>query len=195
MTARIRCPWSESNDLMTGYHDTEWGVPQRDDARLFEYLALDAFQAGLSWAIVLKKREAFRRAFAWFDPRRVARFTARRLEHLLADPGIIRNRQKILATITNAQRFLEVQEEAGSFAAFIWQSVGGRPKQNAWKTQGRLPARTRESDRMSLTLKARGFAFVGSTICYAFMQAAGMVNDHLVTCFRYEEVRRLGQSL
>lgn len=193
--ATIRCPWSEANDLMTRYHDTEWGVPERDDRRLFEYLVLDAFQAGLSWAIVLKKREAFRRAFVEFDPHRVARFTPGRVDRLLADPGIIRNRQKILATVTNAQRFLEVQEAAGSFAAFIWPFVGGRPKQNAWKTQGRLPARTRESDRLSQALKARGFAFVGSTICYAFMQAAGMVNDHLVTCFRYEAVRRLGRSL
>lgn len=188
----VRCPWALANDRMVRYHDTEWGVPVHDDRALFEFLVLDAFQAGLSWAIVLDKRERFRRAFAGFDPARVARFNRRSVERLVADAGIIRNRQKIVATIANARAFLAVQEAEGSFDAFIWPFVGGRPRQNRWRTQRRLPARTAESDAMSAALKAQGFAFVGSTICYAFMQAAGMVNDHIVPCFRHEAVRRLG---
>lgn len=179
---------------MGRYHDTEWGVPLHDDRRLFEYLVLDAFQAGLSWAVVLNKRENFRRAFSGFDPEKVARFTPRRVERLLADRGLIRNRLKLLAAISNAKAFLRVQEDVGSFDAFIWRFVDGAPRQNAWRTQRQLPGRTRQSDQMSQALKARGFKFVGSTICYAFMQAAGLLNDHLVTCFRYDEVRRLGVS-
>lgn len=176
---------------MAHYHDTEWGVPAHDDRRLFEYLLLDAFQAGLSWAIILRKRENFGRAFDGFDPERIARYTSRRVERLLADPGIVRNRQKVLAAIANARAFLRLQEEFGSFDAFIWQFVDGEPKQNRWRTQGQVPARTRESDAMSRELKARGFSFVGSTICYAFMQAAGLVNDHIVRCFRHDEVKRI----
>jgi len=173
---------------MIRYHDTEWGVPLHDDRRLFEFLVLDAFQAGLSWAIVLKKREAFRRAFDDFDPRRVAKYDDRRVKALLADAGIIRNRVKIEATIANARAFLAVQREFGSFDHFIWQFTRGRTKKNRWRTLRQLPARSEESDAMSQDLKARGFRFVGSTICYAFMQAAGMVNDHLLGCFRYKEV-------
>lgn len=175
---------------MIRYHDTEWGVPVHDDRKLFEFMVLDAFQAGLSWAIVLGKRDGFRRALADFDPASIARFNRRRVDRLLGDPGIVRNRQKILATISNARAFLAVQEAEGSFDAFIWQFVSGRPRQNGWRTQRQLPARTKQSDEMSRALRSRGFSFVGSTICYAFMQAAGLVNDHLVPCFRHEEVRR-----
>ncbi len=185
------CPWSEVNELMIAYHDTEWGVPQHEDRRLFEYIVLDAFQAGLSWAIVLNKRQNFRAALGDFDPAKVARYTSRKIERLVANPGIIRNRQKIVATVSNARAFLRIQEEFGSFDSFIWQFSGGVPKQNKWRTERQLPARTKVSDRMSAALKERGFKFVGPTICYAFMQAAGMVNDHLVSCFRYEEVSGL----
>ncbi len=173
---------------MIRYHDTEWGVPLHDDRKLFEFLVLDAFQAGLSWAIVLKKREGFRKAFSSFDPRRVARYDGRKVRALLADAGIIRNRLKIEATIANARAFLAVQREFGSFDRYIWQFVGGKTKENRWRTLKQLPARSRESDAMSKDLKERGFRFVGSTICYAFMQAAGMVNDHLVGCFRHREL-------
>ncbi len=173
---------------MIRYHDTEWGVPLHDDRKLFEFLVLDAFQAGLSWAIVLKKRAAFEAAFDRFEPRRVAKFDARKVKSLLADPNIIRNRLKIRATIANARAFLKVQREFGSFDRYIWQSTGGQPKVNRWRTLGQLPARSIESDAMSKDLKARGFSFVGSTICYAFMQAAGMVNDHLVSCYRHREL-------
>ena len=183
-----RCPWCESSDLMRRYHDEEWGVPLHDDRRHFEFLVLDAFQAGLSWSTILNKREAFRAAFAGFDPERVARFTARDRGRLLRDAGIVRNRQKIDATIGNARAFLDLQAAKGGFDPFIWQFVGGVPKQNAWKTPRRVPATTRESDAMSKALKERSFRFVGSTICYAYMQAAGMVNDHVVKCFRYLEV-------
>jgi DNA-3-methyladenine glycosylase I len=154
-------------------------------------MILDAFQAGLSWAIILNKRESFRDAFDNFEAGKVARYTARKIERLVSDPGIIRNRRKITATVANAQAFLRIQEEYGSFATFIWQFVGGVPRHNSWKTMRQIPTRTKESDRMSTTLQDRGFTFVGSTICYAFMQAAGMVNDHLVTCFRHMEVRAL----
>ncbi len=173
---------------MIRYHDTEWGVPLHDDRKLFEFLVLDAFQAGLSWAIVLKKREGFRRAFSSFEPRRVAKYDGRKVRALLADAGIIRNRLKIEATIANARAFLAVQREFGSFDRYIWQFVGGKTKENRWRTLKQLPARSRESDAMSKDLKERGFRFVGSTICYAFMQAAGMVNDHLVGCFRHREL-------
>jgi DNA-3-methyladenine glycosylase I len=184
-----RCSWSLGSPTMIAYHDAEWGVPVHDDRKHFEFLLLDAFQAGLSWAIILNKRDGFRRAFAGFDPVRVARFTARSVPRLLADAGIVRNRQKIEATIGNARAFLAVQEAFGSFDAYIWRFTGGTSRRNAWKRIRSVPARTRESDAMSADLKARGFAFVGSTICYAYMQAAGMVNDHLVDCFRYREIR------
>ena len=180
---------------MIRYHDTEWGVPLHDDRKLFEFLVLDAFQAGLSWAIVLKKRDGFRKAFAGFDPRKVARYDGRKVKTLLADTGIIRNRMKIEATIANARAFLAVQREFGSFDRYIWQFVGGKTKENRWRTLKQLPARSRESDAMSKDLKERGFRFVGSTICYAFMQAAGMVNDHLVRCLRRSELRRSGSQV
>jgi len=173
---------------MIRYHDTEWGVPLHDDRKLFEFLVLDAFQAGLSWAIVLRKREAFRIAFDNFDPCKVAEYDVMKVKALLADAGIIRNRLKIEATIANARAFLAVQREFGSFDRYIWQFTSGRTKMNRWRTLSHLPARSPESDAMSDDLKARGFRFVGSTICYAFMQAAGMVNDHMVDCFRYREV-------
>jgi DNA-3-methyladenine glycosylase I len=183
-----RCPWPEGNEQMVRYHDSEWGVPLHNDRKLFEFLVLDAFQAGLSWAIVLKKRDGFRKAFDNFDPRKVAKYDGRKVRALLADVGIIRNRMKIEATIANAREFLLVQREFGSFDRYIWQFVGGRPRKNNWRTLKQLPAHSAESDAMSKDLKERGFRFVGSTICYAFMQAAGMVNDHLVDCFRYRGV-------
>jgi len=186
-----RCPWCESSDLMRRYHDEEWGVPLHDDRRHFEFLVLDAFQAGLSWSTILNKREAFRRAFAEFDPVRVAGFTARDRARLMRDAGIVRNRQKIEAAVGNARAFLETQAREGSFDRYIWRFVDGQPRPNAWKTVKRVPATTRASDAMSEDLKERGFRFVGSTICYAYMQAAGMVNDHLVSCFRHAAVGRL----
>ncbi len=187
MTDRQRCAWIK-DDLMRRYHDSEWGVPLHADRKHFEFMVLDAFQAGLSWKTVLDKRANFRRAFDRFDPERVARFDRRRVTRLLADPGIIRNRQKIDSAIKNARAFLAVQEEFGKFDRYIWQFTGGRTIVNAWRSLREVPARTRESDAMSKDLKARSFSFVGSTICYAYMQAAGMVNDHVVSCFRYEEV-------
>jgi DNA-3-methyladenine glycosylase I len=183
-----RCAWLGDNPLMLAYHDEEWGVPLHDDLRHFEFLVLDAFQAGLSWAIVLKKREGFRKALDGFDPKKIARYTKRSVERLVKDAGIIRNRQKIEATISNAKAFLGIQEEFGSFDEFIWRLAGGKTKQNRWRTLERLPASTKQSDQMSKALKERGFKFVGSTICYAYMQAAGMVNDHIVKCFRYKEL-------
>jgi DNA-3-methyladenine glycosylase I len=180
-----RCPWPLGNAQMVRYHDEEWGVPLHDDRKHFEFLILDAFQAGLSWAIVMKKRAGFRRAFAGFDPAKVARFTDSRLERLLKDEGIIRNRLKVFAARANARAFLAVQKEFGSFDRYIWRFVGGRPRVNCWRSLKQVPARTAQSDAMSADLKGRGFRFVGSTICYAYMQAAGMVNDHLVNCFRY----------
>jgi DNA-3-methyladenine glycosylase I len=184
-----KCTWPLSNPLMVAYHDEEWGVPVHDDRKLFEYIVLDAFQAGLSWAIVLNKREGFRNAFAGFDPTKVARFTERDVERLVANTDIIRNRQKILAAITNAKAFLDLQARYGSFDRYVWQFVGGGPIVNRWETLQDLPARTPESDEMSRMLRAEGFKFVGSTICYAFMQAAGMVNDHIVSCYRWKEVQ------
>jgi DNA-3-methyladenine glycosylase I len=185
-----RCWVIRDDPQMEAYHDEEWGVPLHDDRRLFEFLVLDAFQAGLSWAIVLHKREAFRRAFAGFNPRKVARFGASDVARLVQDERIIRNRQKILATIENAKRFLEVQRELGSFDRYIWQFTGHRTIDNRCRRLGDLQAKSPESDAMSADLRARGFKFVGSTICYAFMQAAGMVNDHLVGCPRHREVMR-----
>ncbi|MGH9450087.1 MAG: DNA-3-methyladenine glycosylase I [Terriglobia bacterium] len=183
-----RCPWAVS-ELGIAYHDNEWGTPVHDDRRLFEFLILEGAQAGLSWETILKKREGYRAAFAGFDPAAVARFAARRSERLLTDPGIVRNRLKIASAIGNAKAFLKVQSEFGSFDAFIWSFVQGRPKKNAWRLTKQVPARTRESDAMSKDLLRRGFRFAGSTICYAFMQAVGLVNDHLMDCFRYHEIR------
>jgi DNA-3-methyladenine glycosylase I len=183
-----RCPWPADDELMTAYHDEEWGVPLHDDIKLFEFLILDAFQAGLSWRTILNKRQNFRKAFDNFDHRKIARYSQSKIGKLLGDQGIIRNKLKIAASVTNAQRFLEVQREFGSFDKYIWSFTGGRPIKNARKTIGEIPARSPESDAMSKDLQKREFKFVGSTICYAFMQAAGMVNDHLVSCYRYREV-------
>ncbi|HEX9692253.1 MAG TPA: DNA-3-methyladenine glycosylase I [Gemmatimonadales bacterium] len=185
-----RCAWCLSSPRMIAYHDKEWGVPLHDDVALFEYLVLDAFQAGLSWAVVLNKREGFRRAFVDYDVAKIARFTPRRIERLVRDPGIVRNRQKIEATVINARRFAEVQARRGSFDAFIWEFVDGTPKIHRRRSMKQIPATSRESDAMSAALRELGFKFVGSTICYAFMQAAGMVNDHVVRCFRWAEVQR-----
>ena len=181
---RTRCAWAQT-PLSIAYHDAEWGVPVHDDRVLFEFLTLEGAQAGLSWETILKKRPAYREAFAEFDPARVARFTPARIDTLLANPGIVRNRLKIHSTVRNARAFLAVQKEFGSFDAYIWPFVGGRPLVNRWRTHGEVPARTAESDAMSRALLKRGFSFVGSTICYAFMQAVGMVNDHAANCFRY----------
>lgn len=180
----VRCAWA-TTELSIRYHDEEWGIPVHDDRVLFEFLILEGAQAGLSWNTILNKRENYRRAFAGFDPKRVARFDPAKTKKLLADPGIVRNRLKISSTVDNAKAFLQVQKEFGSFDRYIWQFVGGSPKVNQWKSLRQLPARTAESDAMSKDLKRRGFRFVGSTIWYAFMQATGMVNDHLVSCFRY----------
>jgi DNA-3-methyladenine glycosylase I len=171
------------------YHDAEWGVPVHDDRALFEFLILEGAQAGLSWNTILRKRGNYRRAFARFDPKKVARFGAKEVRARMADPGIVRNRLKIESAITNAAAFLAVQDEFGSFDRYIWRFVGGKPKQNRWRVTKQVPASTAESDAMSKDLKRRGFRFVGSTICYAFMQATGMVNDHLVTCFRHRAPR------
>jgi DNA-3-methyladenine glycosylase I len=180
-----RCSWCEINELEIAYHDREWGVPVHDDRKFFEFLILEGAQAGLSWDTILKKRENYRAAFAGFDPKRVARFGSSKIRALMRNPGIVRNRLKINAAITNAAIFLAAQRELGSFDRHIWRFVGGKPKQNRWRTQKQVPASTPESDAMSMDLKKRGFRFVGSTICYAFMQATGLVNDHLVTCFRH----------
>jgi DNA-3-methyladenine glycosylase I len=182
-----RCEWAKS-ELMVRYHDEEWGVPLHDDRRFFEFLILDGAQAGLSWETVLRKRENYRRALDGFDPVVVAGYAPEKIEQLLADPGIVRNRLKVASTVSNARAFLEVQEEFGSFDSYIWRFVDLRPIRNAWRSIQEIPARTAESDAMSKDLQRRGFRFVGSTICYAFMQAAGMVNDHIVDCFRYEQV-------
>jgi len=173
---------------MLAYHDREWGVPVHDDRKHFEFLVLDAFQAGLSWAIVLNKRENFRRVLDGFDPERIARYRAPKIARLLKDPGIVRNRLKVAGTVKNARAFLAVQEQHGSFDAFVWEFVDGTTRRNAWKAIRQIPARTDQSDRLSVALKERGFTFVGSTICYAYMQAAGLVNDHVVSCFRHKEV-------
>ncbi|MGH7820682.1 MAG: DNA-3-methyladenine glycosylase I [Candidatus Binatia bacterium] len=183
-----RCSWAESDPLYVPYHDEEWGVPVHDDRKLFEFLILEGAQAGLSWITILRKRDGYRRAFDGFDARKVARYDARRVKKLLLDAGIVRNRLKIEAAVANARAFLEAQREFGSFDAYVWRFVDGRPKRNRWKEIREIPARTPESDAMSKDLKRRGFRFVGSTICYAHMQATGMVNDHLTSCFRYREV-------
>jgi DNA-3-methyladenine glycosylase I len=183
----VRCRWATS-ELNIPYHDEEWGVPLHDDRVLFELLILEGAQAGLSWDTVLKKRARYREVFDRFDVEKVARYDKKKVRELLKDAGIIRNKLKIAATISNAQAFIKVQAEFGSFDKYIWQFVGGKPKQNAWKAHKHLPAKTAESDAMSKDLQKRGFRFVGSTICYAFMQATGMVNDHLVECYRYSEI-------
>ena len=182
-----RCPWPR-NELDIVYHDTEWGVPVHDDRILFELLILEGAQAGLSWTTILKKRSNYRKAFAGFDPARVARFTPAKAARLMRDPGIVRNRLKLESAISNARAFLAVQKEFTSFDAYVWKFVDGRPRQNKRRSPRQIPARTRESDALSRDLQRRGFRFVGSTICYAFMQAAGLVNDHVVTCFRYRRL-------
>jgi len=184
---RVRCRWAPPDDLVyTAYHDKEWGVPVHDDRRLFEFLILEGAQAGLSWSTILHKRENYRKAFARFDANKVAKFTRKDVARLMKDAGIVRNRLKIESSISNAQAFLEVKREFGSFDAYIWSFVGGKPLLNRWRTGTHVPARTEISDKMSKDLKKRGFRFVGSTICYAFMQAVGMVNDHSTTCFRHK---------
>ena len=188
-----RCTWPVS-DLDIAYHDREWGVPVHDDRVFFEFLVLEGAQAGLSWATILKKRENYRRLFAEFDPARVARFSTARVEKLLGDAGIVRNRLKVESTVTNAQAFLDVQRELGSFDAYVWRFVDGKPRVNARRSPSQIPARTAESDALSKDLAKRGFRFVGSTICYAFMQATGLVNDHLVTCFRYRALARRARA-
>jgi len=188
LDARPRCSWA-TTPQMIAYHDTEWGVPQHDDRVLFEFLILEGAQAGLSWSTILAKRDAYRRAFSNFNPKSIARYDAAKLKQLMTNAGIVRNRLKISATIQNARAFLAVQKEFGSFDAYIWQFVNGKPIVNALSASSQLQARTEESDKMSRDLLKRGFKFVGPTICYAFMQAVGMVNDHLVTCFRYAEIK------
>jgi DNA-3-methyladenine glycosylase I len=185
---RVRCRWP-SNPLSIAYHDEEWGVPVHDDRTFFEFLTLEGAQAGLSWDTVLRKRERYRKVFANFDPKRVARFDRKKISTLMKDAGIVRNRLKIESTITNAKAFLAVQKEFGSFDKYVWQFVGGKPLQNNFVEHVRLPAKTRESDALSKDLQKRGFRFVGSTICYAFMQAVGMVNDHTTDCFRYSQLK------
>jgi DNA-3-methyladenine glycosylase I len=191
-TMRNRCPWARGPQY-EAYHDHEWGVPLHDEHRLFEFLVLEGAQAGLSWATILNKRTAFRQAFADFDPAKVAQFGDLDRARLLTDSGIVRNRLKIDSAIQNAKAFLRVQEEVGSFDEFLWQFVDGSPMQNAWKTMTDVPTQTPISDRLSKVLRKRGFCFVGSTICYALMQATGMVNDHLITCFRHREVASLDE--
>jgi DNA-3-methyladenine glycosylase I len=183
-----RCPWA-SNDLSIRYHDEEWGLPTHDDAKLFEFLILEGAQAGLSWDTILKKRENYRAAFSNFDARKIARYDKRKLQSLMNDAGIIRNRLKIASAVANAKAFLQVQVEFGSFDAYIWQFANGSPIVNSWRSAKQVPASTPESDAMSKDLKKRGFSFVGTTICYAFMQAVGIVNDHLTSCFRYFQLR------
>lgn len=185
---KTRCTWAGNDPLYINYHDTEWGVPLHDDRRLFEFLILDGFQAGLSWLTILKKRENYRKAFDEFDPLKIAAYNSSKKKALMSNAGIIRNRLKIEAAVQNAASYLSVQQQFGSFEKYIWQFVGGRTLKNRWQTVAAIPAWTKESADMSADLKKRGFKFVGPTICYAFMQAAGLVNDHIVSCFRYSEV-------
>ena len=189
-----RCEWCMSNSLYQAYHDEEWGVPAHDDRRLFEMLVLEGAQAGLSWLTILKKRDAYRQAFDGFDVQKVASYGRQQIQRLLNDAGIVRNRLKIESAVRNARAFLDVQSEFGSFDTFVWQFVDSQPRQNAWTSLSQIPARTEESDAMSKELKKRGFNFVGSTICYAYMQTIGMVNDHVTDCFRYDEVARLARA-
>ena len=188
MEQQRRCAWAGTDPRMIAYHDREWGVPVHDDRLLFEFLTLEGAQAGLAWQTILNKRDAYREAFAGFDPARVARFDSRRIDRLLTNPGIVRNRLKVASTVTNARAFVEVQREAGSFDRFVWAVVGGAPKVNRWRSTRNVPARSAESDTLSVELKRRGFRFVGSTICYAFMQATGLVNDHVISCWRWKSV-------
>ena len=191
-SSQTRCPWGNSDPVYyVPYHDDEWGVPTHDDKKLFEMLTLEGAQAGLSWITILKKRDCYRRAFSGFNPSVIARYDSRKRQRLLANPGIVRNRLKIESTIKNARAFLAVQTEFGSFDHYIWQFVDGTPRQNTWTHMKQIPTNTPESDAMSMDLKRRGFSFVGSTICYALMQSIGMVNDHLVGCFRYQVVHAL----
>ena len=183
-----RCGWAGTDPRMIAYHDQEWGVPLHDERKLFEFLVLEGAQAGLSWQTILNKREAYREAFSGFDPARVARIDSRRIERLMGNPGIVRNRLKIESAITNARAYLDLQREAGSFDRFVWSFVGGSPRVNRRRSISDVPARTAQSDALATELKRRGFRFVGSTICYAFMQATGMVNDHLLTCDRHREI-------
>ncbi len=187
---RQRCSWAGDDALYQQYHDTEWGVPLHDDRRLFEFLVLEGAQAGLSWITILRKRENYRAAFDGFDAERIAAYGANKIESLLQNAGIVRNRLKVQAAITNARKFLDVQDEFGSFDRFIWQFVGGKTRQNRWRSMAEVPASTTESDALSRELKRRGFKFVGPTICYAHMQATGMVNDHTTDCFRHAELLR-----
>jgi DNA-3-methyladenine glycosylase I len=189
--SKTRCSWAGNDPLYCAYHDEEWGVPAHDDRALFEFLVLEGAQAGLSWITILRKRENYRAAFDNFDPERVARYGPDKIDALLQNPGIVRNHLKVQASVVNAQKFLEVRNKLGSFDTFIWQFVGGKPRQNHWRGMAEVPASTPESDAMSKELKRRGFKFVGSTICYAFMQATGMVNDHTVDCFRHKEISAL----
>ena len=184
-----RCAWALSSQQYLDYHDKEWGVPVHDDRKLFEMLILEGVQAGLSWSLILKKRDGYLQAFDGFDAHKIAQYDDRKVQELLANPEIVRNRLKIQAAIQNARAFLELQSQYGSFDAFLWRFVGGQPLQNAWQTLQDVPASTRESDAMSKELKRHGFTFVGTTICYAFMQAVGMVNDHIVECFRWQELQ------
>ncbi len=185
-----RCAWASDDGPLMAYHDSEWGTPEHDDQKLFEFLVLEGAQAGLSWLTVLKKRDAYRRAFGDFDPARVARYDSHKVEALLANPAIIRNRLKIDAAISNAVAFLAIQKEFDSFDAYVWRFVGGTPKMNRWRSLRQIPARTTESDELSAALKGRAFKFVGTTICYAYMQAVGMVNDHVLSCFRRQGAGR-----
>ncbi len=183
-----RCGWSGDDPIYNEYHDKEWGIPVHDDRKHFEFVVLESAQAGLSWITILKRRENYREAFDNFDPEKVAKYDDKKIEELLNNKGIIRNRRKIEAAVANAKAFLEIQEEFGSFDKYIWQFVGGKTLKNSWESLEELPAKTAESEALSKDLKKRGFKFVGPTICYSHMQAAGLVNDHLVDCFRYEEV-------
>ncbi len=194
-TNKARCGWCAGSALDEHYHDTEWGVPQTDERTLFEMLILEGAQAGLSWRTILNKRENYRKAFDGFDPARIARYRPARIEKLLADAGIVRNRLKIESTVSNAQAFLRVQETHATFAGFLWAFVDGRPIQNRWRSMRKVPASTPQSDTLSRELKRLGFRFVGTTICYAYMQAVGLVNDHLVRCFRHAEVEKKGSGL
>jgi DNA-3-methyladenine glycosylase I len=190
-----RCLWCEGNELYLQYHDKEWGVPVHDDKKHFEFLALESFQAGLSWLTILKKRENFRKAFDGFDPKKIAMYDEKKIKKLLKDSGIIRNRRKIEATINNAKRFLEVQKEFGSFDKYIWGFTNDKPKINSWKRMSQIPATTKLSDEISKDLKKRGFKFVGSTTIYAHLQAIGVVNDHIVDCYRYNELKKSSKKM
>jgi len=191
MNAKIRCPWCLGFDQYVEYHDLEWGVPVHDDRVHFEFLILEGAQAGLSWSMILKKRDGYRKAFAQFDPEKVSRFSNAKIEKLLQNPGIVRNRLKVNAAVNNAKRFLEVQKEFGAFDNYIWAFVNHKPKVNKWKSMKQLPATSKESDALSKDLKLRGFKFVGSTVIYAHMQACGLINDHMLSCFRYNEIKRM----